>query len=62
VNVVKELAVARGDVGSPDSEVMRVLQLTRQSLLAGLQSIGYCGHTKIAIRFSAVWYKKLKPI
>jgi hypothetical protein len=37
VNVVKELAVARGDVGSPDSEVMRVLQLTRQSLLAGLQ-------------------------
>jgi hypothetical protein len=37
VNVVKELSVARGDVGSPDSEVMRVLQLTRQSLLAGLQ-------------------------
>jgi hypothetical protein len=37
VNVVQELSVARGDMGSPDGEVMRVLQLTRQSLLAGLQ-------------------------
>lgn len=37
VNVVKELSVARGDVGSPDSEVMRVLQLTRQSLMSALQ-------------------------
>jgi hypothetical protein len=37
VNVVRELSVARGDVGSPDGEVLRILQLTRQSLLAGLQ-------------------------
>jgi hypothetical protein len=37
VNVVRELSVARGDVASLDVEVLRVLQLTRQSLLAGLQ-------------------------
>lgn len=37
VNVVKELSVAQGDANSPDHEVVRVLQLTRRSLLAGLQ-------------------------
>jgi hypothetical protein len=38
VNVVQELSIARGDLGSDtDGEVLRVLQLTRQSLLAGLQ-------------------------
>jgi hypothetical protein len=46
VNVVRELSVARGDVGSPDSEVMRVLRAYR--------SIDYCGPTKIAISFNAV--------
>jgi hypothetical protein len=37
VNVVRELAVARGEAADLDGEVLRVLQLTRQSLLAGLQ-------------------------
>jgi hypothetical protein len=37
VNVVRELSLARGEDPSPNSEVLRVLQLTRQSLLAGLQ-------------------------
>jgi hypothetical protein len=37
VNVVRELSVARGEVASLDGEVLKILQLTRQSLLAGLQ-------------------------
>jgi hypothetical protein len=37
VNVVQELATARGGMSKPDLEVQRVLQLTRQNLLAALQ-------------------------
>jgi hypothetical protein len=37
VSVVQELATARGGVSKPDLEVQRVLQLTRQNLLAALQ-------------------------
>jgi hypothetical protein len=37
VNVLQELATTRGGVSKPDLDVLKVLQLTRQNLLAALQ-------------------------